>query len=82
MDSRGGAEMRIEDKRKQVTQTKFGDLMIGEVFEYGDYIFVRTMDLRDEYGDLLNSFCLNDGEMSYSKDDLKVTPISVKVVIE
>lgn len=74
--------MRIEDKRKQVTQKRFGDLMIGEVFEYGDYIFVRTMDLRDEYGDLLNSFCLNDGEMSYSKDDLKVTPISVKVVIE
>ena len=74
--------MRIEDKRKQVTQKRFGGLMIGEVFEYGDYIFVRTMDLRDEYGDLLNSFCLNDGEMSYSKDDLKVTPISVKVVIE
>ena len=74
--------MRIEDKRKQVTQKRFGDLMIGEVFEYGDYIFVRTMDLRDEYGDLLNSFCLNDGEMSCSKDDIKVTPISVKVVIE
>lgn len=55
--------------RKEMGNTKFGDLEVGEVFTYGGNTYMLT---NSESGD--NCVNLKNGEMWYVYDEELVTP--------
>ena len=73
--------MIIEDRRKEKTII-FGDIEIGDVFEYDGELFMKvekvTIGSRT-----CNSVCLNCGEFTYFSGNEEVSePLNVKMVIE
>ena len=70
--------MRIEYNSKPIKV--FGDLRIGDVYEEGESIFMKTEEAVID-DDKVNCVDLSCGEMFCSRDDAEVEPVIARVVI-
>ena len=60
--------MKINDNRKRTMQSFKSILRIGEIFEYANKIYMKTIIVADD-DSYYNAVCLSDGEFAYFNDE-------------
>lgn len=71
--------MKVEDKREYGKCVTIKDLKSGDVFEYGDEVFIVTVK---KYDDRVTCVCVSTGMFCDFLCSALVTLINAKVVIE
>lgn len=66
--------------KKEIKDCRFGDLIIGDTFEYGDNVFAVIEDTLTEDGIHNNAYCFDDSQIVDFPLDEIVHPVEVEVI--
>lgn len=73
--------MKIINKRPSI-EPKFRDVLEAECFIYEDTVYMRTEEITDEIGDVINVINLENGALGYFMDEEIVEPIEAELRIK
>lgn len=73
--------MKIINKRPSI-EPKFKDVLLGECFIYEDNIYMKTEEIIEEFGDIVNVTNLETGALGCFDDEEIIEPIEAELRIK
>lgn len=73
--------MKITDKKSSM-KPKFGNVLEGDCFIYESTVYLKTEEITDEIGDMINVINLENGALGWFANGEIVEPVEAELLIK